>query len=93
MYKLGLGERGAVGMIIENIYLQYFCSLSSYQIQKPFHPTVFIVIRKLMGADSFEKWNETIIEKADDLQPENKRMIIKGKSKQNSESAQQNSED
>ena len=76
-HKLGLDDRGTVDMISENIYLQYFCGLSSFQTEKPFHPTVFVDIRKRMGATSFDKWNEKIIEKADELKPEKKRKITK----------------
>lgn len=76
-HKLCLDDRGTVDMISENIYLQYFCGLSSFQTEKPFHPTVFVDIRKRMGAASFDKWNEIIIEKADELKPKKGRKIIK----------------
>ena len=56
-HKLGLEDRGTVAMISENIYLQYFCGLPSFQTQLPFHPTVFVDIRKRMGASRFEQWN------------------------------------
>lgn len=79
-HKLGLDDRGTVTMISENIYLQYFCGLSSFQTEVPFHPTVFVDIRKRMGALSFDKWNEIIIEKSDELKPEKKKMITKGNS-------------
>ena len=48
-HKLGLDDRGTVAMISENISLQYFCGLRSFQIEEPFHPTVFVDIRKRMG--------------------------------------------
>jgi len=76
-HKLGLDDRGTVAMISENVYLQYFCGLSSFQTEVPFHPTVFVDIRKRMGALSFDKWNEIIIKKSDELKPEKKRMITK----------------
>jgi len=76
-HKLGLDDRGTVDMISENIYLQYFCGLSSFQTEKPFHPTVFVDIRKRMGATSFDKWNEKIIKKADELKPKKERKITK----------------
>ena len=79
-HKLGLDDRGTVDMISENIYLQYFCGLSSFQTKKPFHPTVFVDIRKRMGATSFDKWNEMIIEKADKLKPKKERQINKNTS-------------
>ncbi len=76
-HKLGLDDRGTVAMISENIYLQYFCGLSSFQTEVPFHPTVFVDIRKRMGAVPFDKWNEIIIKKSDELKPEKKRAITK----------------
>lgn len=74
-HKLGLDDRGTVEMISENIYLQYFCGLTSFQTKAPFHPTVFVDIRKRMGAASFDKWNELVIEKADALKPKGKKRI------------------
>ena len=32
-HKLGLDDRGTVAMISENIYLQYFCGLKSFQVK------------------------------------------------------------
>ena len=82
-HKLGLDDRGTVEMISENIYLQYFCGLSSFQTGAPFHPTVFVDIRKRMGASSFDKWNELVIEKADQIKPKNKRKIAENNKDQN----------
>jgi len=76
-HMLGLDDRGTVAMISENIYLQYFCGLSSFQVQEPFHPTVFVDIRKRMGSSSFDKWNELVIEKADSLKSRKHRNITK----------------
>lgn len=76
-HKLGLDDRGTVAMISENIYLQYFCGLKSFQTSPPFHPTVFVDIRKRMGALEFDLWNTLIIEKADHLKPKGKQTISK----------------
>lgn len=77
-HKLQLDDRGTVHMISENLYLQYFSGLRSFQVKPPFHPTVFVDIRKRMGAASFDNWNELIIEKADGLKPKKERMVDKG---------------
>jgi len=74
-HKLGLDDRGTVAMISENSYLQYFCGLQSFQTQEPFHPTVFVDIRKRMGGSDFDMWNALIIKKADELKPKKKKMI------------------
>ena len=76
-HKLGLDDRGTVAMISENIYLQYFCGLKSFQTAAPFHPTVFVDIRKGMGSSEFDLWNTLIIEKADSLKPKSKQIISK----------------
>lgn len=76
-HKLGLDDRGTVAMISENMYLQYFCGLTSFQTQDPFHPTVFVDIRKRMGSNDFDLWNALIIQKADDLKPAKKKMVSK----------------
>lgn len=90
-HKLKLDDRGTVAMISENIYLQYFCGLSSFQTETPFHPTVFVDIRKRMGAVSFDKWNEIIIEKADDIKPKKKKAITKDDSEQKDDDTEQTS--
>lgn len=84
-HKLGLDDRGTVAMISENIYLQYFCGLKSFQTAPPFHPTVFVDIRKRMGASQFDSWNTLIIEKADALKPKAKQTILKKKNHQDKE--------
>jgi hypothetical protein len=80
-HKLGLDDRGTVSMVSENIYLQYFCGLTSFQTREPFHPTVFVDIRKRMGAGNFDLWNILIIEKADGLKPTRSKNIGKDKDK------------
>lgn len=90
-HKLGLDDRGTVAMISENIYLQYFCGLQSFQVKEPFHPTVFVDIRKRMGADSFDLWNALIIEKADSLKPARNKNIDKGDDREGGELGQKDS--
>ena len=68
-HKLRISDRETVAMISENIYLQYFCGLVAFQTKEPFYPTVFVDIRKRMGANNFDAWNALIIEKAEDLNP------------------------
>ena len=72
-HKLCISDRETVAMISENIYLQYFCGLTAFQTKVPFHPTVFVDIRKRMGANSFDAWNALIIEKSEDLKPNKKK--------------------
>lgn len=72
-HKLRVSDRETVAMISENIYLQYFCGLTAFQTKEPFHPTVFVDIRKRMGANNFDAWNALIIEKAEYLKPKKKK--------------------
>lgn len=81
-HKLGLDDRGTVAMISENIYLQFFCGLQSFQTKEPFHPTVFVDIRKRMGAANFDSWNALVIAKADSLKPVRKKNIDKSNGNQ-----------
>lgn len=76
-HKLHISDRETVAMISENIYLQYFCGLTAFQRKEPFHPTVFVDIRKRMGANNFDAWNALIIEKAEDLKPNKKKNRFK----------------
>lgn len=88
-HKLQLDDRGTVEMISENLYLQYFCGLKSFQKERPFHPTVFVDIRKRMGGKKFDRWNELIIEKADSIRPKKKRLIDSKKQKNENENENQ----
>ncbi len=76
-HKIRISDREIVAMISENIYPQYFCGLTSFQTKAAFHPTVFVDIRKRMGANSFDAWNALIIEKAEDLKPNKKKNSFK----------------
>ena len=76
-HKLGLDDRGTIAMIQENIYIQYFCGMKSFITKSAFHPSLFVDIRKRLGADEFDNFNKLVIEKAEQLKPIRKR--IKGK--------------
>ena len=74
-HKLKLSDRDTVDMISENVYMQYFCGLKSFQNEPPFDASLFVDIRKRMGADKFDQFNETVIRKAESLKPKRKRII------------------
>lgn len=71
-HRLGLDDRGTVEMIGENVYLRYFCGLNAFQAKDPFHHTLFVDIRKRMGAGDFDRWNELVIERAGEVRPKKK---------------------
>ncbi len=66
-HKLRLDDRGTVEMIQENIYIQYFCGFKSFTTKKAFDPSLFVDIRKRLGGEEFDKFNQLVIEKAEEL--------------------------
>ena len=82
-HKLTLSDRDTVDMISENMYMQYFCGLKSFQTELPFDASLFVDIRKRMGAENFDQFNEIVIRRSESLKPKRKR-IIKESSSNNS---------
>lgn len=76
-HKLTLSDRDTVDMISENIYMQYFCGLKSMQTKLPFDASLFVDIRKRVGAESFDQFNEIVINRYERLKPKRKRIIKK----------------
>ncbi len=61
-HKLCLSDVETVQQIQENPYLQYFVGLAGYQQAAPFAPSLFVEIRKRMGATVFDGFNQAIID-------------------------------
>ena len=76
-HKLNLSDRETVNMIAENIYLQYFCGLKSFQIKCPFDPSLFVSIRKRMGSAVFDEFNDLVIERSETFKKPSKRVMQK----------------
>ena len=76
-HKLKLSDRDTVAMISENMYMQYFCGLKSFQTELPFDASLFVDIRKRMGAERFDEFNEIVIRHSERLKPQRKRIIKK----------------
>jgi len=74
-HRLGLSDRDTVEEIQENIYIQYFCGFKSFQTEPPFDASLFVEIRKRMGAEQFEAFNEVIITRTETLRPKRKRIL------------------
>jgi transposase, IS5 family len=77
-HKLKLSDRETVAMLSENLYLQYFCGLKSFQTEAPFDPSLFVDIRKRMGADKFDQFNDLVIARIENLKPKRKRILTPG---------------
>jgi len=61
-HKLCLSDEETVPQIQENPYLQYFVGSSGFKKEQPFAPSLFVEIRRRMGEDIFESFEQTIIE-------------------------------
>ncbi len=60
-HKLCLSDEETVSQIQENPYLQFFCGLPAFSVQQPFAPSLFVEIRKRMGATVFDRFQDAII--------------------------------
>jgi transposase, IS5 family len=57
-----LSDEGTIEAIQENIYMQYFLGLSSFQKGAVFSPSLFVEVRKRLGLDYWSAINQIIIE-------------------------------
>ena len=64
-HKLTLSDEEAIMQIQENPYLQYFVGFSGYSNSPPFAPSLFVDIRKRMGAEVFAGFEQVILKKID----------------------------
>jgi hypothetical protein len=77
-HRLNLSDEETVQQIQENHYLQFFCGFGEYVDAPPFVPSLFVEIRKRMGAEVFESFEQAIVDQAVRLQKQ-KRGESKGK--------------
>ncbi len=61
-HKLRLSDEETVRTIQENIFIQYFLGLNSYHPEPLFNPSLFVDLRKRMGASKYNKVNQKIIQ-------------------------------
>ena len=66
-HYLGLSDRDTLSMIQENIYLQFFVGYRSFELAAPFDSSLFVTLRKRMGAHQFDQLNRLIIEKVQQI--------------------------
>jgi len=60
--KLCLSDEETIEQVKENPYLQYFVGLKKSQTTAIFAPSLFVEIRKRMGADVFDAFQQSIID-------------------------------
>lgn len=65
-HKLCLSDEETVLQIQENPYLQYFVGFSEFQLEKPFVPSLFVEIRRRMGEETFDSFEQAIIEQLEE---------------------------
>jgi len=63
-HKLNLSDEETVQQIQETHYLQYFCGFGEYVDAPPFVPSLFVEIRKRMGAEVFEAFEQAVVDQA-----------------------------
>lgn len=73
-HKLCLDDRGTIQMIQENVYLQFFCGLKVFTTKKVFDPSLFVDIRKRLGNAEFDKFNQFVIDKSEQIKPHQSRI-------------------
>lgn len=57
-----LDDRGVIEAIQENVYMQFFVGLKEFNPNPIFDPSLFVEIRKRVGADVFDKLTVKLIE-------------------------------
>jgi len=67
-HMLNIDDREVVEQIKENIYLQYFVGLSSFQTQEPFDASLMVSIRKRLGQQIMEEFNNEVLKQAGIIQ-------------------------
>ena len=67
-HKLNLSDEETVRQIQENPYLQYFCGFSGFTPKQPFAPSLFVEIRKRMGSEVFDRFEEALRERLAQVQ-------------------------
>lgn len=63
----GLSDEDTIDYIQENIYAQYFVGLSSFQVEPVFVPSLFVEVRKRLGAKGADRLNSLLIRQAQEL--------------------------
>lgn len=72
-----LDDRSVISNIQENIYMQYFVGLKGFCSKPIFDASLFVEIRKRIGADTFDKLNTDLIRSISE--PEDRKHHLKKK--------------
>ena len=83
-HKLNLSDEETLQTISENPYMQFFLGLDDYAPELLFSPSLFVEIRKKLGQDTFQEFNELIMSsslKSSSTQNQDEQPVNKGKLK------------
>ncbi len=64
-HKLKLDDRGTIELIQENPYMQYFLGFMEFRFEPVFHPSLFVTIRRRLGAEAFDEMTDELLKKAE----------------------------
>ncbi len=87
-HRLGLSDREVIEILKENIYLQFFVGMKKFTTKAAFDPSLFVELRKRMGAEKFDEMSQQIIKLA-----EKKKTKPTRKQKKDADSEDQTPED
>lgn len=65
---LNLSDRETVNIISENPYMQYFLGLDAFQSKPLFDASLFVKIRKRMGAEVFDEFTTILIKEVKEIE-------------------------
>jgi len=65
-----LDDRGVIQSIQENVYMQFFVGLKEFNPSPVFDPSLFVELRKRVGADTFDELNASLIKAASNKKDE-----------------------
>lgn len=60
-HRENLDDRGVIAAIQENVYMQYFVGLKGFSPEPIFDPSLFVELRKRVGAKTFDQLNADLI--------------------------------
>lgn len=71
-HRLKISDREVIETLKENIYLQYFVGLREFRKEAAFDASLFVTLRKRMGAEEFDRMNQEIIKLSEEIKKRKK---------------------
>jgi hypothetical protein len=72
-----LDDRGTIDAIQENPYMQYFVGLEEFTTEQIFTPSLFVEIRKRVGAKEFDLMTVDLIRTVSEVKPKKSKVHSK----------------